>query len=176
MLCNHDYSNVTTAHPDSTNPPKPLIKQRIPAATRVSWLPAYVSNIDMSMSIRATPQPTQITLHRQSCVLEVAFADGQSFKLPFEFLRVYSPSAEVRGHGPGQEVLQTGKKDVSITRVDPVGNYALRLIFSDGHSSGIYSWDLLYAYGRNQEAMWREYLDRLQVTGAQREPAAAREH
>ena len=130
----------------------------------------------MSTPPPSTPQPTGITLHQKSRVLEIAFADGQCFKLPCEFLRVYSPSAEVRGHGPGQEVLQTGKKNVTITRIDPVGHYALRLVFSDGHSSGIYSWDLFYAYGVDQDAMWREYLSRLQANDASREPAAPQEH
>jgi len=130
----------------------------------------------MSTSSPSTPQPTGITLHKKSRVLEITFADGRCFKLPFEFLRVYSPSADVRGHGPGQEVLQTGKKNVTITRVDPVGHYALRLVFSDGHSSGIYSWDLLYAYGVGQDAMWQEYLSRLQANGASRESASTQEH
>ncbi len=129
----------------------------------------------MSTPSPSTPQPTGITLHQKSRVLEIAFADGRCFKLPFEFLRVHSPSADVRGHGPGQEVLQTGKKDVTITRVEPVGHYALRLVFSDGHSSGIYSWDLLYAYGVDQEVMWREYLSRLQANGTRRETTTTQE-
>jgi len=132
-------------------------------------------NIDMNTATRPTPQPTEITLHQQSRVLEIAFEDGRRFRLPCEFLRVYSPSAEVRGHGPGQEVLQTGKQDVTITRIEPVGNYALRPVFSDGHDSGIYSWDLLYAYGVGQDEMWQEYLDRLHAAGASRETAAAQE-
>jgi DUF971 family protein len=115
------------------------------------------------------PQPTEIKLHQKSRVLEISFEDGKNFRLPFEFLRVYSPSAEVRGHGPGQEVLQTGKKEVDITRVDPVGSYAIQLSFSDGHETGIYSWDLLYQYGEQQEAMWRHYLDRIEKAGASRE-------
>jgi DUF971 family protein len=126
----------------------------------------------MSTSHHSTPAPTEITLHQKSCVLEIAFADGRRFKLPCEFLRVYSPSAEVRGHGPGQEVLQTGKMGVAIARVDPVGNYALRLVFSDGHDSGIYSWGLLYAYGLDFDEMWRQYLERLEAVGASREPTA----
>jgi len=116
-----------------------------------------------------TPQPTEIKLHQKSRVLEISFADGKTFRLPCEFLRVYSPSAEVRGHGPGQEVLQTGKKDVEIARIEPVGRYAIQLDFSDGHNTGIYSWDLLYEYGENQEEMWREYLKRLEEAGASRE-------
>ena len=91
-----------------------------------------------------SPQPTEIKLHQKSRVLEIAFDDGKSFRLPYEFLRVHSPSAEVRGHGPGQEVLQAGKKEVDIARVEPVGSYAIQLCFSDGHETGIYSWDFLY--------------------------------
>jgi DUF971 family protein len=116
------------------------------------------------------PQPTEIKLHQKSRVLEIAFADGRSFSLPCEFLRVYSPSAEVRGHGPGQEVLQVGKKDVSITRIEPVGSYAVQLTFSDGHDTGIFSWELLYDYGNRQEQMWRHYLKRMEEAGASREP------
>jgi DUF971 family protein len=101
-------------------------------------------------------------------VLEIVFADGCQFRFPYEFLRVYSPSAEVRGHGPGQEVLQTGKQDVVITRIDPVGSYALRPVFSDGHDSGIYSWGLLYDFGLRQEDLWQAYLDRLQAADASR--------
>ena len=118
------------------------------------------------------PQPTELTLHQKSRVLEIAFADGKSFRLPCEFLRVYSPSAEVRGHGPGQEVLQTGKKDVEILRIEPVGSYAVQLHFSDGHDTGIYSWTLLYDYGMRQEEMWQVYLKRMADAGASREPAA----
>ena len=120
-----------------------------------------------------SPQPTEIKLHQKSRVLEIAFADGKSYRLPFEFLRVHSPSAEVRGHGPGQEVLQTGKKEVDITRVEPVGSYAIQLCFSDGHETGIYSWDLLYQYGEKQETMWRQYLERMEQAGASREPGPA---
>lgn len=115
-------------------------------------------------------QPTEIRLHQASRVLEITYADGKSFHFPCEFLRVYSPSAEVRGHGPGQEVLQVGKKDVNITRIEPVGNYAVQLTFSDGHDTGIYSWDLLYEYGHRQEEMWRHYLKRMEQAGASREP------
>jgi len=120
-----------------------------------------------------SPQPTEIKLHQKSRVLEISFADGKSFRLPCEFLRVYSPSAEVRGHGPGQEVLQTGKKEVGITHIEPVGTYAIQPVFSDGHDTGIYSWDLLYQYGLNQEAMWQQYLDRLAQAGANREQGPA---
>jgi DUF971 family protein len=122
---------------------------------------------------RDSPQPTEIKLHQKSRVLEISFDDGKSYRLPFEFLRVHSPSAEVRGHGPGQEVLQTGKKEVDITRVEPVGSYAIQLCFSDGHDTGIYSWDLLYQYGAQQETMWRQYLERMEQAAATREPGPA---
>ena len=98
-------------------------------------------------------------------MLEVAYEDGARFSLPFEYLRVYSPSAEVRGHGPGQETLQTGKEDVAITRIDPVGHYAIRLVFSDGHDTGLYSWTYLRELGEQQAANWQAYLDRLQAAG-----------
>lgn len=120
------------------------------------------------------PQPTEIKLHQKSRVLEITFADGATFRLPCEFLRVFSPSAEVRGHGPGQEVLQTGKKDVEISRIEPVGQYAVQLFFSDGHDTGIYSWDLLYDYGKRQDEMWQHYLKRMQEAGASRESSNAR--
>lgn len=116
----------------------------------------------------SAPQPAEIKLHRKSRVLELSYADGRRFDLPCEFLRVYSPSAEVRGHGPGQEVLQTGKKDVEILRIEPVGAYAVQLHFSDGHNTGIYSWDLLYDYGAKQEQMWAQYLRRLADAKASR--------
>jgi DUF971 family protein len=118
-----------------------------------------------------TPQPTEIKLHQTSRVLEIAFADGRSFKLPYEFLRVYSPSAEVRGHGRGQEVLQVGKRDVTINEVEAVGHYAIRPKFSDGHDTGIFSWDYLYGLGDEQEELWQQYLERLQKAGASRDPA-----
>ncbi|MHB0984568.1 MAG: gamma-butyrobetaine hydroxylase family protein [Sulfuricella sp.] len=119
-----------------------------------------------------TPLPTEIKLHQKSRLLEIAFSDGKRYQLPCEFLRVYSPSAEVRGHGPGQEVLQVGKKNVEITDVQPVGSYAVQLVFSDGHDSGLYSWDYLYDLGDNQEALWQQYLARMSEAGASREPAA----
>lgn len=115
------------------------------------------------------PQPTEIKLHQQSRRLEIAFADGKRFEFSCEFLRVHSPSAEVRGHGPGQEVLQVGKQDVEITRIEPVGSYAVALVFSDGHDSGIYSWDYFYDLGINQEALWQRYLERMEEAGASRE-------
>lgn len=117
-----------------------------------------------------TPLPTNIVVHRQSRTLEVAFDDGSSFRLPFELLRVYSPSAEVRGHGPGQETLQVGKRDVDLVSLEPVGNYAVQPRFSDGHSTGIYSWDILYALGRDQDRLWAEYLAALEAAGASRDP------
>jgi DUF971 family protein len=120
-----------------------------------------------------TPRPTEIKLHEKSRVLEISFADGKTFQLPCEFLRVYSPSAEVRGHGPGQEVLQAGKKNVEITQIEPAGSYAIQPTFSDGHTTGIYSWDLLYDYGLHQEDMWQRYLRRLEEAGASREPGPA---
>jgi DUF971 family protein len=113
--------------------------------------------------------PSEIRLHQKSRVLEIQYADGRSFRLPFEFLRVYSPSAEVRGHGPGQEVLQAGKRDVEIRALEPVGSYALQPVFSDGHSTGIYSWDYLYELGERQEELWSEYLARLGAAGASRD-------
>jgi DUF971 family protein len=123
---------------------------------------------------KSIPQPTEIKLHQKSRILEVAFADGKIFQLPCEFLRVHSPSAEVRGHGPGQEVLQTGKKNVEITKIEPVGSYAVQLAFSDGHDTGIYSWDLLYDYGLRQADMWQNYLKRMAEAGASREPASVK--
>ena len=123
----------------------------------------------MAASDKNTPTPTEIKLHQKSRVLEITYADGKTFSLPCEFLRVHSPSAEVRGHGPAQEVLQVGKKDVTISRIEPVGTYAVQLYFSDGHDTGIYSWDLLYDYGLNQQEMWAHYLKRLQEAGASRD-------
>lgn len=115
--------------------------------------------------------PTEIRLRRQSRVLTVGYADGATFDLPFEYLRVYSPSAEVRGHGPGQEVLQTGKEDVQITAVEPVGHYAVRLVFDDGHDTGLYRWGYLRELGENQAERWQDYLDRLEAAGYPRRPA-----
>lgn len=123
---------------------------------------------------KSVPQPTEIKLHQKSRLLEISFADGKTFQLPCEFLRVYSPSAEVRGHGPGQEVLQVGKKNVEISKIEPVGSYAIQLAFSDGHDTGIYSWDLLYDYGMRQTEMWQNYLKRMAAAGASREPSAVK--
>ena len=114
-------------------------------------------------------RPTDIILHQQSRILEIAFDDGKRFSLPCEFLRVLSPSAEVRGHGSGQEVLQAGKRDVNIVAVEPVGNYAVKLVFSDGHDTGLYAWDYLYTLGADQDALWQDYLERLDKAGASRE-------
>jgi DUF971 family protein len=116
-----------------------------------------------------TPIPTEIKLHQKSHLMEISFSDGRHFSLSYEFLRVYSPSAEVRGHGPGQEVLQVGKKDVEIKHIEPVGSYAVQPVFSDGHDTGIYSWDYLYRLGENQEQLWGEYLQRMEAAGASRE-------
>jgi DUF971 family protein len=127
------------------------------------------------VSQAAGPIPTEIKLHRASRILEVSFADGRMYRLPCEFLRVYSPSAEVRGHGPGQEVLQVGKKDVGIDAIEPVGTYAVKLVFSDGHDTGLYTWAYLYELGADQESLWRRYLERLRESGASREdPTAVR--
>ncbi|MDS4025494.1 MAG: DUF971 domain-containing protein [Candidatus Contendobacter sp.] len=117
------------------------------------------------MSIR----PTEIKLHQASRLLEVAFEDGARFELPCEYLRVFSPSAEVRGHGPGTETLVTGKEQVNITAIEPVGHYAIRLVFDDGHSTGLYSWNILYDLGRDRESQWRDYLRRLAEAGYQRQ-------
>ncbi len=117
-----------------------------------------------------SPIPTEIKLHQQSRVMEVAFNDDTRFTMPFEYLRVFSPSAEVRGHGPGQEVLQVGKKNIEIKNIEPVGQYAVVLVFSDGHDSGIYSWDYLYDLGAKQEFYWNSYLRRMDEAGASREP------
>jgi len=114
------------------------------------------------------PKPTDIRLHQVSRQLEIVFDDGVQFMLPCELLRVYSPSAEVRGHGPGQEVLQTGKEDVNIAGIEPVGQYAVKLTFSDGHDTGLYTWDYLYDLGIRQETLWHNYLNRLTEAGIER--------
>lgn len=116
-----------------------------------------------------SPTPEALTLHGQSRVLEVSFSDGKTFRIPFELMRVYSPSAEVQGHGPGQEVLQTGKREVDVIELAQVGNYAVQPTFSDGHSSGIFSWDYLYYLGAEQDQLWSQYNERLQAAGAQRD-------
>lgn len=116
-----------------------------------------------------TPTPVDLTLHVQSRVLEIGFSDGAAFKIPFELMRVYSPSAEVQGHGPGQEVLQTGKREVGVVELEPIGNYAVKPVFSDGHESGIFSWDYLYFLGSEQTRLWADYVQRLEVAGMQRD-------
>jgi DUF971 family protein len=116
-----------------------------------------------------TPTPESLTLHGQSRVLEVGFADGTVFRLPFELMRVHSPSAEVQGHGPGQEVLQTGKREVTIVQLEPVGNYGVKPTFSDGHDSGIFTWDYLYFLGRQQDELWSDYEKRLEAAGVDRD-------
>jgi len=116
-----------------------------------------------------SPQPESINLHQKSRILEIGFNDGQNFELSCEFLRVYSPSAEVQGHGPGQSVLQTGKENVSITRIEPVGHYAVKLIFDDGHQTGLYSWAYLYELGVNRDELWKDYIHALNDAGHQRQ-------
>ena len=116
-----------------------------------------------------SPTPTALTVHSQSRILEIAFSDGAVFKIAFELMRVYSPSAEVQGHGPGQEVLQTGKREVNVVELEPIGNYAVKPVFSDGHESGIFSWDYLYHLGSEQDQLWADYQRRLQVAGAARD-------
>src|SRR5438552_4125426 len=113
--------------------------------------------------------PIEIKLHQKSRVMEICFSDGSSYRLPYEFLRVYSPSAEVRGHGRGQEVLQTGKREVEITAIEPVGNYGVKPVFSDGHDTGLYSWDVLHDLGVRQDVLWQDYLARLEAAGASRD-------
>ena len=117
--------------------------------------------------------PTELNLHQQSRVLEITFDDGSHFNLPCEYLRVFSPSAEVQGHGPGQEVLQIGKEEVNIAQIEPVGNYAVCLHFDDGHNTGIYSWDTLYSLGANHQRKWQDYLDRLKASGHQRQESVS---
>ena len=120
-----------------------------------------------------TPRPTEIKLRQKSRLMELVFSDGSRFELSYELLRVYSPSAEVRGHGPGQEVLQVGKSDVDISTLEPIGSYAVQPTFSDGHSTGIYSWDYLYWLGKNRDTLWPQYLKRMEEAGASREPGPA---
>ena len=116
-----------------------------------------------------TPIPSEIRLHQKSRILEFAYENGERFMLDFEYLRVFTPSAEARGHGPGQETLQTGKRDVIIERIEPVGTYAIRPVFSDGHDSGLYSWDLIYNLGKHHDELWREYLQQLDAQGLSRD-------
>jgi len=142
------------------------------AASNAFWY----KDLHMAGLTPTTPQATDIVLHKQSKVLEVAFSDGQRFRIPFELMRVYSPSAEVQGHGPGQEVLQSGKREVSIVALEPVGHYGVQPQFSDGHNSGIFSWDYLYHLGSDQDGLWTQYNERLNAAGVQRDdpmPGAA---
>lgn len=121
----------------------------------------------------SAPVPVALTVHQQSRVLEIAFDDGASFRIPFELMRVYSPSAEVQGHGPGQEILQTGKRDVVVTAIEPVGHYAIKPTFSDGHDSGLFTWDYLHRLGREQDALFAQYLERLAAAGLDRDAPMA---
>lgn len=116
-----------------------------------------------------SPTPVDLTVHGQSRVLEIAFSDGATFRIPFELMRVYSPSAEVQGHGPGQETVQTGKREVGITAMEPVGNYGVKPVFSDGHESGIFTWDYLYELGSGQERLWNDYQQKLAAAGLDRD-------
>eukprot|EP01036_Dinobryon_divergens_P037787 gene37787-49499_t len=116
-----------------------------------------------------SPTPTALTVHGTSRLLEVVFSDGAAFSVPFELMRVYSPSAEVQGHGPGQEVLQTGKREVGVLALEPIGNYAVKPVFSDGHESGIFSWEYLYHLGANQAQLWSDYSRRLEAAGMSRD-------
>lgn len=127
-----------------------------------------VDKYAMSGLTPTSPRPVDIRLHQTSRLLEISFDDDTNCMLSCEFLRVYSPSAEVRGHGAGQEVLQTGKEDVNIVGIEPVGHYAVKLSFSDGHDTGLYSWDYLYDLARNYEALWLEYIGRLEMAGIKR--------
>jgi len=120
-----------------------------------------------------TPSPVSVTAHGQSRVLEVSFSDGATFRIPFELMRIYSPSAEVQGHGPGQEVLQTGKRDVALVALEPVGNYAVQPTFSDGHDTGIFSWAYLYHLGAQQDKLWSDYQQRLRAAGVERDSPMA---
>lgn len=115
------------------------------------------------------PTPTALTVHSQSRILEIAFSDGAQFNIPFELMRIYSPSAEVQGHGPGQEVLQTGKREVNVIELEPVGNYAVKPVFSDGHDSALFSWDYLYFLGSEQDRLWSDYTARLAAAGVERD-------
>ncbi|MBP6277694.1 MAG: DUF971 domain-containing protein [Limnohabitans sp.] len=118
---------------------------------------------------KETPTPESLTVHGQTKVLEIGFSDGAQFRIPFELMRIYSPSAEVQGHGPGQEVLQTGKRSVTVLEIEPVGNYAVKPTFSDGHDSGLFTWEYLYFLGDQQSALWQQYEERLQAAGTDRD-------
>jgi len=151
--------------------------QPMPVALSAFWFNDSITKDSLMAGLTAgAPTPTALTVHGQSRVLEVGFSDGQTFRIPFELMRVYSPSAEVQGHCPGQEVLQTGKRDVDIVELSQVGNYAVQPSFSDGHDSGIFSWDYLYYLGSEQDSLWLQYNERLQAAGVARDdpmPVAA---
>ena len=131
----------------------------------------YLRKVVMSGLKPDTPTPTEIKLHQQSRTLEISFDNGDHFELSCEFLRVFTPSAEARGHGPGQETLQIGKRDVGIIGIEPVGNYAIKPVFTDGHDTGIYSWDVLHGLGTHRDELWQAYLDKLEEEGGSRDPA-----
>ena len=140
------------------------------AALNAFWFNDSITKESLMAGLTAgAPSPTAITLHGHSRVLEVGFSDGNTFRIPFELMRVYSPSAEVQGHGPGQEVLQTGKREVTLVELEPIGNYAVKPVFSDGHDTGLFSWDYLYFLGSEQTRLWADYLARLQAAGAERD-------
>jgi DUF971 family protein len=139
----------------------------MPVALNACWFKARKHT--MAGLKKETPTPESLTVHGQTKVLEIGFSDGAHFRIPFELMRVYSPSAEVQGHGPGQEVLQTGKRHVTIAEIEPVGNYAVKPTFSDGHESGLFTWEYLYFLGDQQEALWKQYEDRLQAAGMSRD-------
>ena len=129
------------------------------------------------MSAQTAPAPTDLTVHGASRVLEISFADGRSFRIPFELMRIYSPSAEVQGHGPGQEVLQTGKREVTVVDIEQVGNYAVKPTFSDGHDTGLFTWEYLYFLGDQQTQLWADYERRLKEAGVDRDaPMVAVSH
>ncbi len=134
----------------------------------VAWLTTW-SKAHMAGLNHTTPAPSNITAHQASRCLEISFTDGKTFRIPFELMRVYSPSAEVKGHGPGQETLQTGKRLVGLASLDPVGNYGVQPTFSDGHASGIFSWDYLYFLGSQQADLWQQYEAKLAAAGANRD-------
>jgi len=132
-----------------------------------------IEEFAMAGLTQGAPTPQSITVHGRSRVLEVGFSDGATFRIPFELMRIYSPSAEVQGHGPGQEVLQTGKREVELVNLAPVGNYAVQPSFSDGHDSGIYSWDLLYQLGSQEAELWAAYEQKLAEAGVDRDAPMA---
>lgn len=165
----HPVTNKTPEDKSATKLSPNVEQLRYPITPKEIYLPnhnrlQYRQFQDMVDLMR----PTEINLHQQSKTLELAYEDGKRHKMSCEYLRVYSPSAEVRGHGPGQEKLQFDKEDVSITAINPMGNYAIQLVFDDGHDSGIYDWNLLYELGENQEEYWADYLRRLEEAGYQR--------